>query len=696
MLPPGLLFGAAYYWEYQRQPDLARDFDLMRQAGFSVIRVGESVWSTWEPEDGRFELDWLLPVLDQAQRHDIGVILGTPTYAVPMWLARRYPDLAAVSETGPVGWGGRQEMDITHPGYLFHADRVIREVVGRYHQHPSVIGFQVDNEPGLRLLHNDRVFERFIEWLRERYGSVAELNVAWGLTYWSHRLAAWEELWRPVGNEQPQYDLAWRRFQAQLVTEFIDWQAALVREITGDRGFVTTCISYEQPGVEDVALTGALDVTAGNVYYELAASLTHPDRAALKTGPLGWIVRGPWAVNQLADLMFSSKQERFLVTETNAASIGFSYVNESPYPGQLRQAAWLMIARGASMVSYWHWHTLPFGKEANWGGVLPHSGEPGRIYEELATLGRELGTCGEVLAESLPEYDVAVLHDSDSKFALASQPPFPRGDEPEPEAYRVIQSSFSRGLFDAGVQQRIVRPQQILPSRGGSLSAAEAAARFPIVLAPAFFTVADADADFFVAYAAAGGHLVLGPRSFAADREGCIRTERLPAGLSGPAGVSYVETTNLSGPLPLAEGRFRGAGCFYAELLVPEGAEVLASYDHPHLGSWAAATTTGHGSGRITVVGTVPDALLAEQLAAWLVPQPLAAWTRPRPVTASTLRHPSGTRVHVVHNWGWEPHVVVAPADVFDAVTGVAVPARADVTLGPWDVRVFTEDPSSS
>ena len=42
-------FGAAYYAEYQQRPDPDADFELMVQAGFSVIRVGESVWSTWEP-----------------------------------------------------------------------------------------------------------------------------------------------------------------------------------------------------------------------------------------------------------------------------------------------------------------------------------------------------------------------------------------------------------------------------------------------------------------------------------------------------------------------------------------------------------------------------------------------------------------------------------------------------------------------
>ena len=132
-LPARVLFGAAYYHEYQPYERLKTDLDLMADAKFSVIRVGESVWSTWEPENGRFDLDWLQPVLDGAQERGISVILGTPTYAVPPWLTRQYPELAGQRRTGErIPWGARQEVDFTHPGFRFHAERVIRKIVARY------------------------------------------------------------------------------------------------------------------------------------------------------------------------------------------------------------------------------------------------------------------------------------------------------------------------------------------------------------------------------------------------------------------------------------------------------------------------------------------------------------------------------------------------------------------------------------
>ena len=86
-----VLFGAAYYHEYQPSPRLETDLDLMAEAGFSVIRVGESVWTTWEPEEGRFDLDWLAPVLDGAHQRGIRVVLGTPDLRRPALVGPSLP-----------------------------------------------------------------------------------------------------------------------------------------------------------------------------------------------------------------------------------------------------------------------------------------------------------------------------------------------------------------------------------------------------------------------------------------------------------------------------------------------------------------------------------------------------------------------------------------------------------------------------
>ena len=154
------------------------------------------------------------------------------------------------------------------------------KVVGRYVDHPAIIGYQVDNEPGMELFHNRGAFETFVDRLRERYGDVETLSDRWGLVYWSHRLSRWDDLWVPDGNTVPSYDLAWRRFQSALTTEFISEQAALVREIARPDQFVTTCMALSRPAFDPADLNRELDIAAVNPYYPMQAALTMPARPA--------------------------------------------------------------------------------------------------------------------------------------------------------------------------------------------------------------------------------------------------------------------------------------------------------------------------------------------------------------------------------------------------------------------------------
>ena len=696
-LPDRVLFGAAYYHEYQPTPRLEEDLDLMRRAHFSVIRVGESVWSTWEPENGVFDLDWLQPVLDGAHARGIGVILGTPTYAIPPWLQRLHPELNVERRTGqPAGWGARQEIDYSHPAFLFHAERVIRKIVARYAGHPAVIGYQVDNEPGNEIFHNRGVFQRFVDHLRRTYGSVAEINERWGLTYWSHRLSDWADLWTPDGNAQPQYDLAWRRFQGSLTSEFIGWQAEIVREYARPDQFVTTCISYPRPTVRDDELAARLDVTAGNPYYRMQDALALPDTR--ETGQ-DWSTDGTWALYRSADRMYASRQEPFLVTETNAQAIGHSWVNEPAYDGQWRQAAWALVSRGARMIEYWHWHTLHFGAETYWGGILPHSAEPGRVYHELVRLGGEFEKAGALVAGLEPDADVALVYSTDTKWSLEGHPalPLPGGAEPDPNSYQTIFDAFYRGAFDAGLQSRILHPGQLF-----TRDPAEFAARQPLLVAAGLLIARDEELRWLERYAAAGGHLLLGIRTGYEDEEARARRERKPAFLTEAAGVWYDEFSTLRSPLPVRAVPDspltlpgKAAATRWIDGLYPaeqDGAEVLARYVHPHFGRWPAVTSRAHHAGRVTYLGTVPDPALAAAVLDWCAAALPRTWRRASPsqtVTGATAA--DGTRLRFVHNWSWEPGALRVPCAVRDVLGGAELPAGAELTLGPWDVRVLAE-----
>ncbi|WP_284329408.1 beta-galactosidase trimerization domain-containing protein [Demequina litorisediminis] len=258
---------------------------------------------------------------------------------------------------------------------------------------------------------------------------------------------------------------------------------------------------------------------------------------------------------------------------------------------------------------------------------------------------------------------------------------------------------FYRAAFDAGLQVNLVRPEQVVGADAVFGSASEFAAVRPVLVVAADFTASDAMLDWLGDYARAGGHLVLGPRAAYGDEEARARLDVKPARLATLAGVSYQEFQSLAspvglvadgGPLAVGAGGAGGAGTHWAEYLRPEGAEVLARYDHPHLEGYAAITTMPVGEGRITVAGTVPDQATAAALMGWAAGSPVAgAWEGvPESVRVTSSSLADGRRAWFLHHWAWGSASVTVPLDVVDAVTGEAVAAGGSIELGDWDVRV--------
>src|SRR5882757_3589324 len=169
-----ILYGTSFYSEYMPaelgESRLQTDVALMKRAGINVVRMGESSWGSFEPADGRFDFAWMDRAVTALGKAGIKVILGTPTYSMPAWLASTHPELYAQPlGGGPVGYGMRQKMNFDDPVFRRYAQRMIRQLVSHYRDNTTVIGWQLDNETGPNGAANPDVFAHFVGHLQARF-----------------------------------------------------------------------------------------------------------------------------------------------------------------------------------------------------------------------------------------------------------------------------------------------------------------------------------------------------------------------------------------------------------------------------------------------------------------------------------------------------------------------------------------------
>jgi beta-galactosidase len=687
---PTVLYGAAYYNEYMPQDmpggqaaRLEKDVALMKAAGLNVVRMGESTWSLWEPEDGRFEYAWMDHVVDAMGKAGIKVILGTPTYSIPAWMAHQHPEIFA--ERIPAGmfggkpiastYGLRQNMDTDSPAYRFYAERLIRHIVAHYKDNPTVIGWQLDNETGSYDAANTDVFIGFQRYLERKFGTPEALSKAWFLNYWGEDLHSWEDLPRRDGTISTGYKLEWTRWSQIRVTDFLHWQAALVRECAGPAQFITTDYGgMMKRDVSEEAIAGSLDIVANNIYH---GTQDHYD--------------GSFQALQ-CDFSRSLKHGNFLITETNAQTIGWTSGSQfPPYDGQMREDVYTYLANGANMVEYWHWASIHANQETYWKGILSHDLEPNREYAEVSRTAHELQEIGPHLVGLQVQNPVAILWSRDSANAISFMPY--GGGVParswtgEPDGYASLVQQMHKALYDLNVGSDFVFPET------------QDFSQYKLLIVPALYIADDALLNRISNYVKAGGHVVMTFKSGFANENSAVRWVRAPGPLREVAGLSYQEFSNLEHPLALKDDPLHAGSdnkvYYWAEFLIPEHAKAIAYYDHPFFGKWPAITENDFGAGTLLYEGTyLSDTLQSAVLKGELQRIGLANPDQELP-SALHVQHGvnrMGKRIHYYFNYsGAEVRPSYSYALGTELIHGKEVSHGAELTLAPWDLAIIEE-----
>ena len=656
-----LHLGASYYPEHWPEDHWSEDIRLMREAGLTVVRMGEFAWSSLESSEGDFHFEWLERVINLLALAGIETVLGTPTAAPPNWLVGQHPDLLALNPNGQRAQvGNRCHYCVSSPEYHKAVQRLVDALGNCFGQNPNIIGWQFDNE-FRRICYCDRCRRLFQDYLRDQYGSLETLNERWSTRYWSQTYTAWEQIPIPIGHHNPGLMLEFKHFNTESYRVFQGLQVDSLRPYLPEGVWMTHNFMKWFDGYDHYIMSEDLDIASWDWYVGMG----HHDY--LSSGVLHDLVRG-------------FKHKNFWLIETQPGSINWKPINTTIDKGEARTMAWHAVGHGADAILYWQWRSALGGQEQLHGTLVDQSGQPRPFYKEARQLGKGFAAISPILAGSEIKASVAMLNDYDSLWSIQWQPHHRDFD------YVKHFSHYYRPLTLMNV------PVDVISARGTQEN--RKLTGYRLVIAPALLFQNQIMVNMLEEYVAQGGHLVLTVRCGMKDDYNALLPQRQPGRLTEIAGVEVEEYYALQQPVPVIGNWFEGHSELWAErlsLVGKKSAHVIARFGKSNgwLDDQIAITVHSYGKGLVYYVGAYLDesaqqALLNRSLKTAAV---TTIATSPG-IEICTRQQSGGEKVYIVINHTPTKNTILMPWPVYDHLSKVEF--STEFTLSGYGVAILS------
>lgn len=561
-----LTLGVCYYPEHWEEDLWASDLERMLANGIQVIRIAEFAWNKFEPVEGQFTFEFFDRFMNVVSQTSMKVIFCTPTATPPAWASHDYPEILNGLKDGTLfRHGHRRHYNYNSPKYQELTRIIVAKIAEHYGQHPSIVGWQVDNEINCEInefyAESDSI--AFRKFLQDKYQTLDHLNQTWGTVFWNQDYTAWEQVFvprpTPSGETNPHQQLDYLRFVSDSAFRFTQLQSEILRQYIAKGVYITTNGLFGN--VDNHKQTREnLDFMMYDSYPNFAYCLSEDPRNSTNLNDRKWS-------RNLTEVR--SISSNFGIMEQQSGSNGWTHRMEAPSPRPGQMTLWTLqsVAHGADYVSYFRWRTCTVGTEIYWHGILDYDNRDNRRLQEVGEINKIFQAIGSV-AGSRYQATFAVIKEYDNVW-----------DAQYDVWHQRVESESGNGWFKASQLTHTPMDYLYLVDDTTLVDLQ----RYSLLVYPHATILSERTTKMLQEYVAAGGKLVMGCRTGYKDPTGrCVMIPKpgLVAELFGADVRDFTFVGPNDDPSTFTwEGRQIDAPVFN-DILAPIGSsEILATYD---------------------------------------------------------------------------------------------------------------------